>query len=809
VIKRLILNRRRKLVLLIGTTGILVLLGGHFLRRDHIDRDRIYTIKYGTDAPFHFRGPDGAPAGLAVDVVSEAARRARIKLQWVQNSGGEPWDLWVLQTIRPDLLTTHHFSEPYLQTSTWFVVPVESSIRGPEDLAKARISYVDFAIHRINLGRLLPAMKPVPVLTSREALEKVALGQADAAYVNEYAVMPALLQGALPQAMRIIPSPAPRSLMAVSAKRPLAAVADAIRQEMRSMVDDGTLAKLINRWGWFPNLTADMVSELVTAQRRLQRVQASLVAISLVLLAVVWLAIRSRRQAIKLLRTETALQEKEAWLQTLMEQAGDGVEVLDAEGRFLQVNSTTCRQLGYAPAELLGLGISDIDPAMTRENYAERFQSLVGHSPRTFETKHRRKDGSTFPVEITFSVVSLGGVSRALAITRDITARKVLEEQLRQAQKMEAIGQLAGGVAHDFNNILMAMMLNLEMLQRDSNLDRPTREVIAELMADAKRAAQLTRQLLVFSRRSVLETRILDLNEVVANLLKMLGRLLGEHITLVFERREPLPRVRADGGMLEQVLLNLVVNARDAMPGGGRITLATQASEFTPAEAACHPNRRPGHFVCLTVTDTGCGMDSGTLERIFEPFFTTKGPGRGTGLGLATVYSILAQHQGWVEVKSTVDAGTSFHVYLPVTTDDQPEPEVTPPPAVPHGHHTLLVVEDDPGVRLLLSRVLHSLNYQVLEATNGPEAVRLWQEHRDRIDLLFTDMVMPHGMSGLALAQLLRAERPELPVIIASGYTTEIAELSDAVAHGIVYLPKPFELAELGRTLQRCLERPT
>jgi PAS domain S-box-containing protein len=802
-------GKTRRPLALAGIASLLALFGWFIAGRERIDRARIYHINYGTDAPFHFRAADGSPTGLAVDLVTEAAKRARIKLNWVPVGSAQPWDMWVLQTIRPDLLKSHHFTAPYLQTSTWFVVPTDSAVRGPEDLKHARISYVDYAIHRINLARLLPAMKAVPVQTSREALEKITQGLADAAYVNEYAVMPALLQGALPKAMRIIPSSTPRSLMAISSRIPLAPVADAIRAEMRVMVDDGTIAKLVARWGWFPNLTADMVSDLVTAQRRLQRVQASLVAISVVLLAVVWLAIRSRRQAIKLLRTETALQEKEAWLQTLMEQAGDGVEVLDADGRFLQVNSTTCRQLGYAPPELLQLGIGDIDPAMDREKFAARFRALAGNPPRTFETTHRRKDGSTFPVEITLSVVTLGGISRALAITRDTTARKLLEEQLRQAQKMEAIGQLAGGIAHDFNNILVATMLNLEMLQRDPHVARTTREAVTELMADAKRAAQLTRQLLVFSRRSVLETRILDLNEVVANLLKMLGRLLGEHITLVFERHEPLPRVMADSGMLEQVLMNLVVNARDAMPGGGRITLATQASEFTSAQTASHPNRREGQFVCLTVTDTGCGMDSATLKRIFEPFFTTKEPGRGTGLGLATVYSILAQHQGWVEVESVVGAGTSFHVYLPVTTGEQAETGNNLPQAVPHGHQTLLIVEDDASVRLLLSRVLHSLGYQVIEATNGPEAVRLWQEHRARIDLLFTDMVMPHGMSGLALAELLRAERPELPVVIASGYNTETVELTDAVAHGIVYLPKPFELSELGKTLKRCLERST
>jgi two-component system, cell cycle sensor histidine kinase and response regulator CckA len=391
---------------------------------------------------------------------------------------------------------------------------------------------------------------------------------------------------------------------------------------------------------------------------------------------------------------------------------------------------------------------------------------------------------------------------------QDITERKHLESQLRQAQKLEAIGQLAGGVAHDFNNILAAIMMHLGLLQMNPDLDDRTRHALKDLDAGARRAANLTRQLLMFSRRSVLKVKPLDVNEVVETLLKMLRRLIGEQIDLRFDGKSALPLVEADAGMLEQVIMNLVVNARDALPKGGRITITTTPAEVDAIHTAAHPNSRPGRFVCLAVSDTGCGMDAATLKRIFEPFFTTKDAGKGTGLGLATVHGIVAQHKGWVEVDSELTAGTEFRVFLPVTT--QASVEVIPAPQtgpVRRGRETILLVEDEPPVRLVVGQSLRALGYQVYEAANGQEAVKLWQIHGAQVALLLTDMVMPEGMTGLELVEQLQALKPGLKAIISSGYSAEIVNAGVPSKAGIVYLPKPYATKVLADTIRDCLDQ--
>jgi PAS domain S-box-containing protein len=390
----------------------------------------------------------------------------------------------------------------------------------------------------------------------------------------------------------------------------------------------------------------------------------------------------------------------------------------------------------------------------------------------------------------------------------DISERINLETQVRQTQKMDAIGQLAGGVAHDFNNILAAMMMQLGLFQLESNLDPETSQVVKELTAEARRAASLTRQLLMFSRRSVLEIKPLDLNEAVKNLLKMLSRLIGENIKLIFDGYTGfLPPVAADTGLLEQVVMNLVVNARDAMPKGGRITLGTSVELLGEPEITFNPARQPGCFVCLTVSDTGMGMDEKTLSRIFEPFFTTKEPGKGTGLGLATVDGIIAQHKGWVEVRSKVGQGTTFRVFLPAVAEPVPLPtEETQIKHLHRGSETILLVEDEPRVRQGVSRNLRRLGYRLHEAEHGQQAMLLWQEHGSNVDLLLTDMVLPEGMTGLELGERLLSLKPTLKVIISSGYSSDIVQSGRICQPGISFLPKPYSTQTLAETIRACLD---
>jgi len=406
------------------------------------------------------------------------------------------------------------------------------------------------------------------------------------------------------------------------------------------------------------------------------------------------------------------------------------------------------------------------------------------------------------------SLVQFGGPPRVLLCLEDITQRKQLEAQFLQAQKMESVGQLAGGVAHDFNNILAATMLELSFLQQNPNFDPETRESLKELMTEAQRAANLTRQLLVFSRRSVMEIKVLDLNELVANLLKMLGRLIGEHITLEFHRHDALPAVEADPGMVEQALMNLAVNARDAMPKGGKLIISITPFQADEERVKGHIEARPGRHVCLSVADSGCGMDGATLKRIFEPFFTTKEAGKGTGLGLATVHGIAAQHQGWVEAESELGNGSTFRVFFPATSKAAPESIQTDRAPITRGHETILLVEDEESLRRVVRQVLRQLGYHVLEAANGAAALELWRELKGRIDLLLSDMVMPEGLTGLDLAGKLREEKPDLKVIIVSGYNPEMAGQSRPTTEGIVYLQKPFHLTLLSTTIRACLDKP-
>ncbi len=391
---------------------------------------------------------------------------------------------------------------------------------------------------------------------------------------------------------------------------------------------------------------------------------------------------------------------------------------------------------------------------------------------------------------------------------QDITERRRLEEQYRQSQKLEAIGQLAGGVAHDFNNILAALMMQLDLLQMHTELDAETQQALQDMDVEAHRAASLTRQLLMFSRRSVLSVRPLDLNELIANLLRMLGRLIGEQIDMRFNSKAGLPFVEADAGMLEQVLVNLVVNARDAMPRGGNITLSTALAIMSEQEVVANPNRRRGRFICLAVSDTGIGMDTDTVKRVFEPFFTTKEAGKGTGLGLATVHGIVAQHRGWMEVESQLGLGTTFRVFLPAAADvvvPQDEPS-GPSSPMPCGHETILVVEDEDPVRRTIVKALQALGYQIHQAANGQEAMRLWQLHGSDVDLLLTDMVLPEGMNGLELTEQLQSLKPELKVIISSGYSAEIVQAGLPHRDGVVYLPKPYATHTLAEAVRKCLD---
>lgn len=389
----------------------------------------------------------------------------------------------------------------------------------------------------------------------------------------------------------------------------------------------------------------------------------------------------------------------------------------------------------------------------------------------------------------------------------EIAQREKAEAQLRHSQKMDAVGQLAAGVAHDFNNMLTVIQGHASCLERGVKSEQQRVELLREIIAAAERAASLTRQLLVFSRKQPMQLRRIDLNELTQNLARMLGRILGEHIELKLEQNANLPTLEGDPGMIEQVLLNLAVNARDAMPSGGHLTIQTSVITMDGALMPYESSTQTGEWVRLTVKDNGCGIDPSLLPRIFEPFFTTKPIGKGAGLGLSTVYGIVKQHKGWIDVTSEVGAGTTFHIHFPAVSfePDAPAP-IREVQRIPSGNECILVVEDEPAVRQLASRFLRDSGYRVLEADSGVAALPVWQEHNQSIDLLLTDLVMPGGMSGRQLAERLLADKPSLRVIYTSGYSTDFADLESSLRDGHKFLSKPYRFDTLAKTIRAALD---
>ncbi len=401
---------------------------------------------------------------------------------------------------------------------------------------------------------------------------------------------------------------------------------------------------------------------------------------------------------------------------------------------------------------------------------------------------------------------------RTAALECEMANRARVEEQLRQSQKLDAVGQLAAGIAHDFNNLLTVIQGNTGLLLSATGSVPTSKEPLKQIACAADRAAALTRQLLVFSRQQVEQARPLDLNRVLTGTSGLLRRIIGEQIQ-VLVAPAPVPAgLVADESNLVQVIMNLVINARDAMADGGQLTLRSSLETFTREMALLHPKSRPGAFVCLTVADTGCGMDPITLSRIFEPFFTTKGVGKGTGLGLATVYGIVRQYDGWIEVISERGRGTTFKVYLPhldepVPATGQTEFAFKHPPE-PTRRGTVLLVEDEPGVREFVRTILVAHSYDVLEATDGAAAIEIWGREAAQIDLLFTDMVMPNGITGRGLAERLRADRSDLKVVYSSGYSAETIGAEWLTAPGVGFLPKPYSADALLRSIGAMFQTP-
>jgi PAS domain S-box-containing protein len=513
----------------------------------------------------------------------------------------------------------------------------------------------------------------------------------------------------------------------------------------------------------------------------------------------------------ELLEAKEAIQKSEAKFQAIFEGMAIGIALVNTEGRIMESNQALQKMLGYRGEELYGRVLNELSHPEDATQDLDLHQKLTKGEINHYQIERRyvRKDGEVvwgrLSVSLTYGLQE--APQSSIHMVEDITEWKRLEMQFLQSQKLETVGQLAGGIAHDLNNLFTILSGYSQLSLIETNEDHPLRGNLEEIRRTTERAAQLTHQLLTISRRQVLDMKVLNLNQLLKGLEGMLGRIIGEDIELITRLAEDLGRVKTDPGQIEQAILNLVVNARDAMPNGGRLIIETENVELDKSYARSHFNVTPGRYVLISVTDTGCGMSPEVKEKIFDPFFTTKEKGKGTGLGLSTVYGIVKQSGGYIWVYSEQKQGTTFRIYLP-RVDEEAEALSSHGDSgnLPKGTEAILLVEDDPSVRGLAALVLRQQGYTVLEATNGSEGIELARRQREEnIHLLITDLVMPQ-MGGKELAQQFKAHQPDAKVLFISGYTDGVTMHQASIEPGAPFLQKPFSPTDLAKKVREVLD---
>jgi PAS domain S-box-containing protein len=478
-----------------------------------------------------------------------------------------------------------------------------------------------------------------------------------------------------------------------------------------------------------------------------------------------------------------------------------------SEQRFVDVNQSLADVVGCKREEMIGRTPAELFLWEKPELADQWVESLLREKPvRDQEARIRTKSGTLHEVLVSLSPVALAKEPHMLLLAQDVAERVLLERQLRQAQKMEAVGQLAAGVAHDFNNILTVIHGHVGLMEQTMAGDNRSSKSLEQISKAAGRASTLIQRLLMFSRKQVMQFRHLDLNDTLGSTIKMLERLVGEQVQIDFHARQSLPAIHADASMIEQIAMNLAVNARDAMPNGGRVSITTSLETIHRGPIPMDPEQRDGDFVCLTFTDTGIGMDTKILGRIFEPFFTTKPVGKGTGLGLSMVFGIVRAHKGWLDVKSEPNQGTTFRVYFSASHHPAEKMESAVDTTLLSGNETVLVAEDEDALREMVVQVLKIQGYTVLEAVSGPHALEVWERAGGRVDMLLTDMVMPGGIMGRELAERLLGQSPRLKVIYTSGYSPGMAGRDISLLEGRNFLAKPYSVGKLAQFVRECFD---
>ena len=763
---------------------------------------------------------DGTPAGLDVDVaaaISETlGREVRVVLMdW--NTAQErvlrgQADGLLSLSVSADRTALFDFTDSTgMHEFGIFVRRGALPLRGTGDLAGKRVGVTRGGMPR----RVLESEPDVSLVFIRnyeEGFEQLAAGALDAVAADRWVGSYTLERHDVPNIVMAGGAFA-SAASGIAVKRGNTEVLDDINHAIREIKANGTLGEIQDRWG-----PQEM---LFVSRQRIDRIMISLLGggVAAILSAIaLWRFtliryVRARRAVEReeaerrQMAAEESLRQTEVKYREVVENANDVIFTVDADGYCWSMNRAGREKTGYVAEDARGVHLAQIvAPAHAEYAVRQLKRVLDGEVVPTFELEVLSKDGRRLTFELDVRPYGDGAIPRVQGIARDVTARKELEAQLRHAQKMEAIGRLAGGIAHDFNNLLTVIVGHAELVANALAPDDPIREDAAEIQRAANSARSFTRQLLIFSRKDVVQTAVLDLNEIVDRIERMLRRIVGEHIEFIVRQADGLGSIKADAGQIEQVIMNLVVNARDAMPTGGTLTLETAAADVDEAFVLAHPGAVAGEFARLTVTDTGHGMTPEVQAQIFTPFFTTKGPSTGTGLGLATVQGIVEQSGGWIEVESAIGKGARLSIYLPrlATSRDlrsDSNPKVTPT-ALATG--TILFVEDDESIRALGMRTLRKQGFTVLGARHAAEALQLAVHHQGRIDLLLTDIVMP-GLSGRELAERLTKARPDLKVLYTSGYTDDVVAVHDIGTSGPGFMPKPYSPDSLARRVRAIL----
>ena len=796
---RSFLPPRRAVLLTALSLAVIVLavLAMRAWRQSRIDYGRAYRMGYQDLPPFYMKGPDGAAHGFLVDVMSEAARGAGIQLAWTfrENVPGQSlWDgsieIWPYAFVPRDQVEPAYYSRMWWQTT---IVLIHRSTDPPRPAQSPgmRVSHTGADSRAINdvAAKFLPNAVRFPHRTAAEALEAVCKAEVDAAAMTlRMAEALVLVRPAACRDVQLRIQRIPGAVLSfpIAAKPELAPVADALRSEIDRMGGDGKLREIQSRW----YVTSDeigLIEDAVAARRRMWWAVSTALLLVATLVIVLWRNHRANRALRLAEEANAARRASEEHYRLLFESNPQPMWVCSLEShKFLAVNEAAIRSYGYSREEFAAMTAEDLSNSEEEELEEIFSEAPIPKSTRVW--RHRRKDGTALDAELSADRIEFRGQPAVLILASDVSERRRLEAELRQSQKMDALGRLAGGIAHDFNNLLTVINGYCELALERQRRGEVLESHIDEIRKAGERAASLTGQLLAFSRKQPVEPTVLDLSGMVSDMEAMLDRLVGEEVRLTVKPPESPVCVRASLGQMQQIVLNLVVNARDAMPRGGALTIEVSAGGAGPGDDSAN-----GSWAVLSVRDTGSGMDSQTRAHIFEPFYTTKGPSNGAGLGLSTVYGIVQRNGGRIEVESKLGQGSTFRVLLPrIVGEPASSAPVSRAPAIARRAATVLIVEDEDSVRALVARILSRAGYTVLVAPDGPAALDLCAEWTNPIDLLITDVVMPGNSGPEVYAQVCR-ERPSLRAVYMSGYTPERLTSLDVS----LVLQKPFTPADL------------